>query len=258
MVSGSLSLVGIGISDEKGISLSGLEELKSCDRIFAESYTNLMPEGTLGRLEKLVGKKIELLKREDVEGEKVILEAASSSRVALVTPGDPMIATTHVSLVIAAKKKGIQVKIFHASSILSAAIGESGLQAYKFGKMVTLAYWRENYKPMATYDVIAENLKRGLHTLLLLDIDEKLGPMKPSEAAKLLLEMEKVGKKKILVPETKVLVLCRAGWNPSQAFYASLRELSDPGSVEDACPPAVYLIPSKQLHFAESEFLESL
>src|SRR3989338_10395492 len=173
---GSLSLVGIGISGEKGISLEGLEELRSCERIFAESYTNLLPEGTIKRLEALVSKPIELLKREDVEGERILLESASSSKTALVVSGDPMIATTHVSLVLAAKKKGIEVKILHASSILSAAIGESGLQAYKFGKTVTLAYLRENYKPMAAYEVISENLLLGLHTLLLLDIDEKLGP----------------------------------------------------------------------------------
>jgi len=250
---GSLSLVGLGISDEKGISLSGLEELKGCEKIFAESYTNLLPEGTLQRLEKLIGKPITLLSREQVEGERVLLESAASSKTALVVPGDPMIATTHVSLVIAAKKKGISVRMVHASSILSAAIGESGLQAYKFGKMVTLAYWRENYKPMAAYDVISENLSRGLHTLLLLDIDEKLGPMKPSDAAKLLLEMEKVGKKKILLPETKAVLLQGAGRASPIRAFRFLHELAS-DSQSGGSSPAVLIIPSK-LHFLEEEFL---
>ena len=116
---GKLVLVGIGISDERGITLAGLGGLKACEKIFAESYTSLLPEGTLGRLEKLVGKKIEVLSREQVEGEKILLDAASSSRVALAVPGDPMIATTHVSLVLAAKKRGIGVEIVHAPSILS-------------------------------------------------------------------------------------------------------------------------------------------
>ncbi|VVC00475.1 Diphthine synthase [uncultured archaeon] len=251
---GSLSMVGIGTSDEKGISLAGLEELRSCDKIFAESYTNLMPEGTLKRLEALVGAPIALLSREQVEGERILLEAASSSHAALVVSGDPMIATTHVSLVIAAKKKGIPVRIFHAASILSAAIGESGLQAYKFGKIVTLAYWRENYKPMAAYDVIAENLSRGLHTLLLLDIDEKLGPMKPGAAAKLLLEMEKTGKKGILLPSTKLVLLQGVGWPSPLRAYASIDEMQGrPGAGSPG--PAVLIVPSK-LHFLEQEFLE--
>lgn len=261
---GSLSLVGIGISGEKGISLEGLDELKRCSRIFAESYTNLLPEGTIKRLGALVSKPIELLKREDVEGERIILESASSSKTALVVPGDPMIATTHISLILAAKKKGIPTRIIHASSILSAAIGESGLQAYKFGKTVTLAYWRENYKPMTTYEVIAENLSRGLHTFLLLDIDEKLGPMKPSEAAKLLLEMEKTGKRKILLPETKVACISSLGWPCPRLQYSPLRELAacrPEGPSRSASRsqkgPSVLIVPGS-LHFLESEFLESL
>lgn len=250
---GSLSLVGLGIADEKGISLSGLEELKSCEKIFAESYTNLLPEGTLQRLEKLVGKKIELLGREQVEGERALLESAASSKTALVVPGDPMIATTHVSLVISAKKKGISVRILHASSILSAAIGESGLQAYKFGKTVTLAYWRENYRPMAAYEVVAENLSRNLHTLLLLDIDEKLGPMKPSDAAALLLEMENKGGKSILLPGTKAILLQGAGRASPVSAFLSLHELAS-GPQSGSSDPAVLIIPAK-FHFLEEEFL---
>ncbi|MFA6907741.1 MAG: diphthine synthase, partial [Candidatus Micrarchaeia archaeon] len=183
MAGGRLLLVGTGISGERGISLAGLEALRACDKIYAERYTNLVPEGTLARLGALCGKKIALLSREQVEGEKELLEAAKSESVALVVAGDPMIATTHVSLLLSAKRRGVQTEVIHASSVLSAAIGESGLQAYKFGKMVTLAYWRDNYRPMSAYDVISDNLARGLHTLLLLDIDEKLGPMKPSAAA---------------------------------------------------------------------------
>ncbi len=255
MPQGKLALVGLGIGGEKGISLAGLEELKACGRVFAESYTNLLPEGTLQRLEKLAGKKIELLNREQVEGEKSIIEAASSTSVALVVPGDPMIATTHVSLVLAAKKKQIPVEIIHASSILSAAIGESGLQAYKFGKMVTLAYWRENYRPMAAYDVIAENLSRGLHTLLLLDIDEKLGPMKPSEAAGLLLEMEKTGKKSILLPETRILVLSGIGLADEVKRYLSL---GDVALSRQMLPLPGVLVISGTLHFLESEYLQAL
>ena len=254
MGKGELVLIGLGISGEKGISLEGLEELRSCGRIFAESYTNMLPEGTLKRLEVLISKPIELLSREQVEGEKEIINAAlSSSRVALVVPGDPMIATTHVSLVLAAKKKGIGVKILHASSILSAAIGESGLQAYKFGKTVTLAYWRENYKPMAAYEVISENLSRGLHTLLLLDIDEKLGPMEPSGAAALLLEMEKEGKKGVLKPETRIVLLAALGREKQAISYSSLSSIAaSPHSI-----PAVLIIPG-ELHFLEKEFLLSL
>lgn len=253
----TLSLVGFGTSDENGISLAGLQQLKGCGKIFAEGYTNLVPEGTLARLEKLAGKPITLLSREQVEGEKTILDAlARHSSVALVVSGDPMIATTHISLILAAKNKGAGVKIFHAASILSAAIGESGLQAYKFGKTVTLAYWRENYKPMAAYDVIAENLSRNLHTLLLLDIDEKLGPMKPSAAASLLLDMEKTGGKKLLLPHTKIILLQGLGWKEARREFSEISALAG-AAKQYLASPAVIIIPAK-LHFLEEEFLASI
>ena len=255
MMGGRLLLIGTGISDERGISLSGLEALRACGKIYAERYTNLVPEGTLARLEALCGKKITLLSREQVEGEKELLEAASAGAVALVIAGDPMIATTHISLLLSAKKRGIPTEVIHASSVISAAIGESGLQAYKFGKMVTLAYWRENYKPMTAYDVISDNLSRGLHTLLLLDIDEKLGPMKPSAAAEVLLAMEKEGKKGIFTPETKLVLLKGMGWQAPTRKYCALSELSKYDEKEG---PAVLIVPSANLHFIELEALEAL
>ena len=272
--SSKLFLVGIGISDEKGISLRGLETLQACEKIFAEHYTNRLPENTLVRLEALCEKKIEILGREDVEGEKVLLESASSVPTALIVDGDPMIATTHISLLLAAKKRGIGVEVVHSSSILSAAIGESGLQAYKFGKIVTLAYWRENgkiqpnfssnrgeqgepqfnYKPMTAYDIISENLSRNLHTLLLLDIDEKLGTMPPAHAASLLSEMENIGEKKILLPETKIVLLQGLGWSEPVRKYETIAQISKHKSTS---APAILIIPAK-LHFIEEEFLTSL
>jgi diphthine synthase len=129
------------------------------------------------------------------------------------------------------------------------------LQAYKFGKIVTLAYWRDNYKPMSAYDVIAENLSRNLHTLLLLDIDEKLGPMKPSVAAQVLIEMEKEGKKKIFVPDSKVILLKGIGWKQSVKKYCKISELS---KFDGKDGPAVIIIPSAKPHFMELEWLEQL
>jgi len=254
MQKGKLLLIGTGISDERGISIAGLEALRACDKIYAERYTNLVPEGTLARLEALCGKKIVVLSREQVEGEKELLEAAKSGTVALVVAGDPMIATTHISLLLSAKKRGIETEVIHSSSVISSAIGESGLQAYKFGKMVTLAYWRDNYKPMSAYDVISDNLARGLHTLLLLDIDEKLGPMKPSAAAEVLLSMEQQGKKGIFTPETKLVLLKGMGWRSPTKKYCAISALAAYDAKEG---PAVLIVPAK-LHFLEEESLATL
>lgn len=250
-----LFLVGIGVSDEQSLTLAGLSALQSCGKVFAESYTNLLPAGAISRIETLICRKIEVLTREQVEGEKPILESALLRPTALLVAGDPMIATTHVSLLLSAKKRGISTSVIHSSSILSAAIGESGLQAYKFGKTATLAYWRENYSPLSSYEVAVENSSRGAHTLLLLDIDEAFGPMPPSIAAKTLLKMEDAAKSGIFTNETKLVLLSAIGREGQTVRYCSISELA--GGAHDSALPAVLILPAK-LHFLEEEFLRSL
>ena len=134
------------------------------------------------------------------------------------------------------------------------AAGESGLQAYKFGKTVTLAYWRENYKPMAAYETIAENLSRGLHTLLLLDIDEKMGPMPPHVAAETIAKMEKEAGKGVLTPTRKIILLQGIGWHSPVRKYLALSQLA---KEKEGKGPALLIIPA-QLHFLEEEYLSSL
>ena len=110
---------------------------------------------------------------------------------------------------------------------------------------------------MTPYEVIAENLSRGLHTLLLLDIDEKLGAMKPTEAAELLLEMEKIGGKRILLPATKVVLLQGVGWKRTAESFSPISELARQEVSGQTAAPAVLVVPAK-LHFLEEEFLLSL
>ena len=251
-----LVLVGLGISDDSDIPVRGLNELLDCSEVYAESYTNRMAEGTLARLENKVRRKITVLNRADVEAEKTLVEAAKNKKIALLVPGDPLIATTHISLVIACRKAGVKVAVVHSSSILSAAIGETGLQSYKFGKMVTLPYWRENYKPVSTYEVICENLSRDLHTLVLLDIDEQMGPMEPKQALALLLEMkkeaERTGKKGAEINESsRIVVLSKLGHIDQKISYGKIKDLMNEVLGE---PPCCLVVPAK-LHFLEEEYL---
>lgn len=248
-----LYLIGIGICDEKDISLRALEAIKQCGAVFAESYTSILSHGSLLRLEALCGKKITRLSRNDVEGEKEILDACKNSDACLLVAGDPLIATTHVSLLVEAQKRGIATKAIHSSSILSAAIGESGLQAYRFGKIITIPKWKPNYKPSSPYDTIEENLSRNLHTLLLLDLDEKGAHLEPKEALRELLAMEEEKKKGLISPATNFLLLSRVGWPTQRRAYSSLAALLD-GHTDDL--PAVLILPAK-LHFMEEEFLLS-
>ena len=55
-----LVFVGLGLNDEKGISIKGLEETKTADYVFMELYTSLMPDFNLQRFEALCGKKVQV------------------------------------------------------------------------------------------------------------------------------------------------------------------------------------------------------
>ncbi|MGE5533815.1 MAG: diphthine synthase, partial [Bacillota bacterium] len=123
-----LVFVGLGLNDEQGITLKGLEETKNADSVFMEIYTSRMPDFSLERFEALCGKKVRLINRQMLEEEngKVILEAAKRGKTVFLVPGDPFIATTHVTLRIDAEKQGIKTSIIHGISIISAIVSLSG------------------------------------------------------------------------------------------------------------------------------------
>src|SRR5439155_701473 len=79
-------------------TLRGLDEARSADVVFAELYTSGLAGATVASVEQLVGKKIRVLSRTDVEDGRTILEAAAKQKVAFLVVGDPMAATTHVDL----------------------------------------------------------------------------------------------------------------------------------------------------------------
>ncbi|MEM3054824.1 MAG: diphthine synthase, partial [Candidatus Bathyarchaeia archaeon] len=167
---GELVFVGLGLHDENGISLKGLEEVKSAESIFVELYTSLLPGFSIERFEAMSGKRLRIVSRKELEDEngEVILKEAERGKAVLLVPGDPLIATTHVALRLEAEKRGIATRVVHGASIISAVMGLSGLHNYKFGKSVTIPF-PENFSE-TPYEVVMENLSLGLHTLCLLDI----------------------------------------------------------------------------------------
>ena len=86
--------------------------------------------------------------------------------------GDAFCATTHSDLYLRAVKLGIEVKVIHNASIVS-AVGACGLQVYRFGEVVSVPLWNPKWKPDSYYQKILQNRKSGLHTLVLVDIKVK-------------------------------------------------------------------------------------
>ena len=138
-----LFFIGLGISGYNGISLLALSALKTCTIIYIERFTSAICDQDILELDKAVrseDKGITMLsvQRWFVEDGREILERALDQNVALVTYGDPLIATTHTELYIRAVKNSINVNILHAASGVSSVIGETGLHMYKFGRSVTM------------------------------------------------------------------------------------------------------------------------
>jgi len=247
-----LYFISLGLSDEKDISLKGLEVARECELLFAEFYTTKL-QTEKEKIEKLIGKKIEILSRKDLEENfQNILNLAKSKKVGILVGGDAFVATTHLALKLEAMKQGIKTKVVHGSSIIS-AVAETGLHIYKFGPCVTIPFPEKTKGklPESVYEVIKMNKARGLHTLCLLDIeDERL--MKINEGIKILLEIEEKRRENVLSLESEVVVFARAGSEDPLIAFGKVKDIIEK-NFEDV--PAVIIIPGL-LHFTEKEFLE--
>jgi diphthine synthase len=253
---GELVFIGLGLNDEKGISLHGLEEAKTADAAFIELYTNFMPNFSIKRFEQISGKKLSFVNRRELEEKngETILKTAKKGKTVLLVPGDPLIATTHIALRIEAEKHGIKTRLVHGASILSAVIGLSGLHNYKFGKSVTIPFPEENLSG-TPYDVIAQNKKLGLHTLCLLDINaEEKRYLSIHDGLNSLVKIEEKKKKDIAAASSLAVGIARAGSKNPTVKADFTRKLLNFDFGE---PPYSIVFPGK-LHFMEAEALIAL
>jgi diphthine synthase len=252
-----LVFIGLGLYDEKDISLRGLEELKEADAVFAEFYTSLMPGLSIRKLEEMTGKAVKVVSRRVLEEEegKQILEEAKRGKVVFLVPGDPLIATTHVDLRISAEKQGIRTRVIHGASVVSAVRGISGLQNYKYGKAVTIPFSEQEFVSETPYRVIMENRERGLHTMCYLDIKaEEQRYLTIKEALQTLLETEKMKRKQVITSRTLVMGVARAGSTEPVVKAGYIEEVMN---YDFGAPPHTLIFPGK-LHFMEAEALITL
>ncbi|KAG7358447.1 diphthine synthase [Nitzschia inconspicua] len=169
----TLYMIGLGLGDEKDITVRGLELVQQADMVFLEAYTSILGIDK-ERLEAFYDKTITIADRGLVENdaESLILEPAKSQKVAFLVVGDPVCATTHTDLMLRAKQLSIKVEMVHNASIMGAA-GACGLQLYNFGHTVSIPFWDDKWKPTSFYEKIKYNRQGGMHTLCLLDIKVK-------------------------------------------------------------------------------------
>ena len=203
-------LIGIGLKPEH-LSLEACSAIKKCRHVFIEQYTSSFSEGTKKRLERLIGKKCIELGRKAIEEEfNQLVEKSLSSNACLLVIGNPLMASTHSSLLDEMKKNGSKFSIIPGISITD-FLPFTGLSSYKFGKITTIVFPEKNFSPTSFFNIIEKNNESGLHTLCLLDIKkEQKKLMTIKQALQILMQIAKEKNSTIL--NTNLLVgIARAG-----------------------------------------------
>ncbi len=251
-----LMLVGLGL-DRGDISVRALDALKKASRIYFERYTSTISQDYLDFIKAEIGRQraITEISRSDLEEKSGrLVDEAVSNDIAIMVPGDPLVATTHQIVLEAAEKRGAGVIVYHAASVFTAAIGESGLDIYKFGPTTTIPFWHDNYRPISFIDVINKNMERGNHTMVLVDYDSTgASSMSLREAIDRLLFAEKERGYKIL-GSRKVLAIFDIGRPSQNIVLADLASLSAMHAKDDKGRLLTIIIPAEP-SFAEEELM---
>lgn len=98
-----------------------------------------------------------------------LIDELDHGDVALVVYGDPLIATTHHTLLLEARRRGHKTEVLHGISAICAVISMSGLQVYRFGPTVTIPKMEKGFQPLSPAHKIDFNRRHNLHTLALVD-----------------------------------------------------------------------------------------
>ena len=253
-----LWFVGTGINGYRGLSIAALDVLRKCDIVYIERFTSALSEVDLQGLNSLLEIQTKPVQRWFVEDGRDLLEAARTKDVALVTYGDPLIATTHSELRSRAVKDSIKTAVLHSASGIASIIGESGLHVYKFGRMVTMM--SELHSAVTVYDTIFQNLLAGSHTLILTEYkhndDESKEPffLDPSSVFRMLIDAEHVHKHEIFSNDTFAVVASRVGVQDQKIISGKVKSLL---KVEFGIGPHSVIIPGA-LHFTETQALASV
>lgn len=262
-----LYFIGLGLADEKDVTVKGYEAIKSSKYAYLEAYTSILMISQQ-KLEEYYDKEFILADREFVESNSdEMIERAKNDDVSFWVVGDPFGATTHTDLFIRCKEMQVEVKVIPNASIIS-AMGITGLQLYRFGEIISIPFFTENWRPYSFAEKIEHNLKRGLHTLCLLDIKVKepteeslcmkvkeyMEPryMNTQTASEQLIEAAKENEYESYNSETKWFGLARIGSDQQKIVSGTLGEFLE----IDMGAPLHSFVMWGELHPIEEEMYE--
>jgi len=263
-----LYLIGLGLGDERDITMKGLDCVKSCEKLYLEHYTSVLGVDK-NKLEFFYGVSITLADRNmvELEADNIYLQAKDKN-IGFLVVGDPLCATTHTDLILRARALDIPVEVIHNTSVMG-AVASCGLQLYKFGYTVSIPLFEGNWTPDSFYDRIKYNSNGGMHSLCLLDIKVKeadydslvsfgkvvyLPPrfMTVNKAIKQMLLIENSRQEGLLTIDTLAVGVARLGQKSQKIVFGKLNELL----LVDFGEPLHSLVICGEIHPLESEILE--
>ncbi len=247
----TLSIIGLGLWNEEDITVRGLELVQKASKVYLEDYTSLL-QCSVKDLEGLYGKKIILSNRDSSEqGMEKIIEEAKTEDVCFLVIGDPFSATTHMEIWKTAKEAGVSVEVIGNSSVLT-AVGITGLQLYKFGKVTSIPFLDDFPELVTPYNVYSVNKEKGMHTLCLLDIKADVDRfMTVAQAISVLEDIEKREGKGLITEDLFVVGCARLGCND---YIVRSGKLSEIKKIDFGKAPHCLIIP-EDMHFSEEECL---
>ncbi len=242
-----LTFVGLGLYDERSITVEGQRALREADHAFAEFYTSKLIGTDVEALEPHHGVEIDVRDRAGVEQDpEPILDAAAAGDAVFLTAGDTMISTTHVDLRLRAHERGIETRVIHGVTAQTATSSLTGLQNYRFGKATTLPFpyaHGADGLPASVTETIDANRAADLHTVVYLDIKADREEYMTAGIGAELLAGE--------YPDLVGVVVARAGSPEPLVEAAPLSELADR---EFGDPLHLLVIPG-ELHLLEADAL---
>jgi len=248
-----LYFVGLGVTGTKSMPVEALEILSKADIVYLEQFTSPIGKTDLTKIKKMTSGEFKPAKRWLVEDGNEILRNAKRKKVALLSYGDPYIATTHIELRTRAIQEKIKTQSIHASSSLTSMIGECGLHFYKIGRIATIM---SEMKSLTTpYYVIYKNIVEGNHTVLLLEYNQdKDFFLDPKDALKGLIETEKGQKRNVINSSTYAIIASRIGFKDQSIESGKISSLVE----KDFGRPPHTIIITGRLHFTETDALKIL
>jgi len=268
-----LYIIGIGINEFESLPLGSIEILRNSDIVYVERFTGFISDEFVeslpdklqntGASRSIIDIKIKFIKRWFVEDGREILDNARKSQVCVLVYGDPLVATTYNELLVRARKLSIDFKVVHSSSGILSLMGESGLQPYKFGKMVTMM--DDPMSSITVYNTIYENMCLGLHTLILTEYNNDDGInnfqsssdpffLPPGRVIELLLEREKEMKLLNFSDDSYGMVASKIGQKESTFNSGTIKSLL---KLDYRGGPNSIIIPGR-LHFTEIDSIKYL